>query len=278
MPFHFEGEDRLQCSKLGLRELRNHADAVIVQENDRLLELASQAEALASSFVAADTLLGVALRSMWRILAQPGVMSVNFSDLRRLIETSGGTCALGVGCGGGDKRVDEAIEELLQNPMLDRGAVLAKSASLLVNITAGAEISLQEVERVMNQIKALSQPEARIAMGVAVDPILADHLVITTLAAEQWVLPEVPVEESESEPGNTPDQGPSVSHGGGGGKRGSKPNEQRKRVQAKMSFKAGGKDRFDGVAPSLYEGQDLDVPTFVRKGIRLSRDRVPPSG
>lgn len=272
MPFHFEGEDRIQQARLGLRDLQLHSDAVIVQENDRLLESAGEADALVASFAAADVMLGVALRAMWRLLAKPGVMNLNFSDLRRLIEGSGGTCSLGYGTGAGPRRVEQAVEDLVQSPMLDHGAVLAKSSSLLVNITGGDALSLTEVQRVMNQVKALSRTDARVAMGVAVDPALAEHLVVTVLAAEKWEVPE---------PGPVPDQteseAPPAERGAGSARSGRATRKRgarrRQALQQEMAFDAANKDRFYGVERTLYEGQDLDAPTFIRRGIRLSVDR-----
>ncbi len=270
LPFSFEGEPRQQQARVGLRDLRLQADAVIVQPNDRLLETSSDAEALVESYAAADAMLGVGVRSMWKLLNEAGIMNLNFADVRSLIESSEGTCSFGYGAGVGSNRDEQALDDLVKSPLLDRGAQLAKSASMLVNIAGGSNTSLQKVERVMKQIKALARSDAHILMGVTIDHALQDHFAVTLLVSEKYVL----LEEDEHLP--LPDVEPVAAHAADSSDEAarvpsrsrSKRETKRRRLQDKMV--ESGKDRFKGVEPTLYQGQDLDVPTYVRKGVKLA--------
>lgn len=274
LPFSFEGEDRRRQAQLGLRDLRLHSDAVIVQPNDRLLESTSEAEALVAAFVAADAMVGVGVRALYKVLTEPGILNIGFSDLRQLIAGSGGTCTFGYAMGHGTDRADQAIRDLMTSPTLDRGAQIAKAGALMVNVCGGADVTLTEIQRIMDQIRSVATAGAHMLLGYSLDPALDGHLSVTVLVAESWVEDEPREQERDEEPASDSESTPAAEAEGlrseTSKSRGrSRADRKRRQVQAQM---ADAKDRFsvDGVAPSFHEGQDLDIPTFIRKNVKLS--------
>jgi cell division protein FtsZ len=263
-PFTFEGEQRCAQARAGLRELRHHTDALVVQANDRLLESTSEASALATAFNAADAMLGVGVRALWKLLNEPGIINVSFGDVRRVIECGEGTCSFGYGAGHGTRRGEQALEDLVRSPLLEKGAQLAKAGALLINITGGPDLTIHEVQQIMEQIRSLCRSDAHLLLGVAVDPLFEDRVAVTMLAAEQWV----PVAEPAR--GEREEHGPAVPATAPGRRRQlSKAAEKRRELQRRMGADAMARDRFRGVEPTLYHGQDLDIPTFIRKGVKL---------
>lgn len=269
LPFSFEGEERRHQAQLGLRDLRLIADAVVVQPNDRLLESTSEAEALVEAFAASDMMVGVGIRALWKVLTEPGVLNVSFEDLRQLIRCSGGTCAFGFATGHGEHRAEQAVQELMTSPLLDRGAQIAKAEALLVNLCGGRDVTMLEIQEVMDQVRSLAKEQVRLLLGYCLDPAMEGRLSITILAAESWAVAEAPPREQEAAAAPTAEasDGAAAPRPRGGGK--SRVDLKRREVQARM---ADTKDRFSvaGVAPSFHDGEDLDVPTFIRRNVKLS--------
>ena len=269
LPFSFEGEERRQQAQIGLRDLRLNADAVIVQPNDRLLESTSEAEALVAAFAAADVMVGVGIRAMWKVLTEPGVLNISFADLRHLIAGSGGTCAFGFATGHGERRAEQAVADLMTSPLLDRGAQIAKAEALVVNLCGGGDVTLAEIQGIMDQIQSLTKDHARLLLGYSFDPAMEGHLSITVLAAESWAGSEEEAELRPEQERSAAEQDGAGTAAPARGKPASRVDRKRREVQAKM---ADTKDRFSvaGVAPSFHDGQDLDIPTFIRKNVKLS--------
>ena len=267
LPFSFEGEQRLAEARLGLRELRMRCDAVVVLPNDRLLDDDSKAEALVESFSHSDHMIGMGARAMWKLLAEPSIMNIGFADVRRLIERTDGTCSFGYGAGRGPSRAEMAMEELLTSPLMEQGAQVAKCAGMVVNIIGGDDITLAELESIMAQLKTLARDSCEVVMGVHTEEALQDQIYITLLVAEEWLIPNADAEQQmgseQPELVFTAADGDTVVAKDTG-------RSRHRDMQKKLNLDPVGRGRFKDVEPTLYEGQDLDVPTFLRKGIKLS--------
>lgn len=262
LPFSFEGDGRRHYARAGLRDLRMPADAVVVQPNDRLLDITPSDEALVEAFSAADRMLATGVRALWRMLVKPGVINVTFADLSQLIEYAAGTCTFGFGEGQGPGSADAALRELLGNPLLEKGSQLTRAAALLVCITAGPELKLSDVQRIMGEINGLACAGVHTLLGVTLDEAWAERTAITVWAAEEWRLPEVETAEDLAE-GQGLAAAARTEHAG----------EKSSGVQGQLNLGDVDKGRFRDVEPTLYEGQDLDVPTFIRKGVKLALHR-----
>ena len=276
IPFSFEGDARQQLARRGIRDLGHYADAQVVLPNDRLLDMAGEEESARAAFAASDAILGTAVLSIWRLLTRPGLLNLNLADVRRLLEQSGGTCSLGYGSGTGSRKAYQALEDLLENPLLERGTQLTKASALLVSIVGGEDLTLGEIQRVTEGIRDVAPRHASYVVGAGIEPAARDTLTVTVLIAEQWVgapapaaAPGRPLEMGEPrEAGAQEEESLATSPRRGRSKRGDK----RRELQNRLSADSGSKDRFKDVAPTLHRGQDLDAPTFLRKGVKLTGD------
>ncbi len=269
LPFSFEGEQRQKQARLGLRDLRERSDALVVLPNDRLLEDENRAETFVQSFAQSDHMVGVGVRALWKLVTSPGLINVGFSDLRRIIEHTDGTCSFGYGAGEGPLRVEQAMQELLSNALTDRGAHLAKCSGMLVNILGGEDLRIAEVQGIMTQLKGLARDGCDIVMGVTTEKSMANEVYVTILSAEEWL----PAEEGETEAAPT-EAGEASAEGRTAGRRERKRRSRGPRIeQGRFDLEGRGKGRFKGVEPTLYRGQDLDVPTFIRKNIKISIEK-----
>jgi cell division protein FtsZ len=188
-----------------------------------------------------------------------------------MITHSGGVCVMGYGEGRGTHRVDEAVQMVRNNPVLGRDDVLRKAGGLLVGITGGPRLSLSEVEQIMSAVTEVSHPDVHLFMGAAVNDAWDDRVGIAVLAAEAWVDEAERAaddEEAEGEQagagGGGASESPRAAHAGGKRKR-------RKSVQTSLSIGPSGRGRFNDVEPTIVQGEDLDAPTFLRRGVKLVR-------
>jgi cell division protein FtsZ len=270
LPFQFEGPERREAARLALRELRLHSDVVLVLPNDRLLEsTVAKWMPMEATFAASDATIGVMVRSMWKLLSRPGLLNLNISDIRRMVEKSAGTCSFGYGAGHGESKATQAVRDLMQSPLLEQGIQLAKSSSVLVNIIGGNALTLQDIQKVMDGIREIVPSDAHLVVGAACDSTMGDSLAVTVLTAEQWIDDHLlePIRGApDSDDGRTDPraglQGPPRIR--------SKEEEKRRMLQQKLSPESTTQERFKGAQPSRYRGEDMDIPTFIRRGVKLA--------
>ena len=258
MPFPFEGDRRRRQAEEGLRALQHAADAVVCMPNQRLLELVDPAKTgLEEAFRHSDLMVGEGVHGLWRLLAQTGVINIDLADIRQLAERSGGTCAFAHVEAEGPARTSIVLKRLLDSPLLDKGRLLAESAGLLVNITGGPDLTLADVQGLMGQISSQGRPGAHRFMGAIIEPTYRNRIALTVLASENWLearrRPRAATEAGDTRAGNV---APS--------------SDTRPAEQGTLDLETVDKGRFRDVDPTYFAGQDLDIPTFVRRGVRLS--------
>jgi cell division protein FtsZ len=269
LPFDFEGERKQQQADESLRALRLVADVVVVLPNSSLPEMVGEDTSLLDAFAKADAMIGLSIRSIWRLLSQAGIINLDFADLRQLVESSHGACRFGYGEGTGPNKVTEAMAAVLKSPTLEKGRALSESPALLVNLVGGADMALLDVRRVMSLVKDHAAADARLLMGATVEEGWRDRLAVIVLAAESGHEPAMMPEPVEPTPakatrnGLPPKVEPVVA-----------PQPETRVVQETLKFEAADKgSRFKNVEPTILDGEDLDLPTFIRRGIKLSFDR-----
>ena len=255
LPFDFEGSQRRERALEGLAALRQVADAVVALPNQRLFDLIPDKTSLLSALQIVDKTMADYVRSLWRLLSQSGVMNLDFADIRNLVLNSGGTCALAWAESEGSHKVRDLLGRILRDPLFDGGQVIAKAPAILIGITGGPDMTLVEVRDVMEGFKGVLQPGAHIIMGAAVDWDWQDRMALTVLAAERYT-------------------GKDSVEGGGkaeaeGAEAAAKPLRKKRGDVDSCDNTPTGKGRFKDVEPTLYAGEDLDIPSFVRKGIKL---------
>ncbi len=272
LPFDFEGERRKKQAEEGLRALRLSADVVICVPNKLLLEFNAGQASLAEAFGKVDAMLGVGMRSLWKLLAQAGIINLDFADLRQLVEHSGGSCSFAYAEGTGLDKASSVVNSLLRSPLLNRGDVLTQAEAILVSIVGGHDLTLVDVQKIMAHLTTLTRPGVRVFMGASVDPEWQNRLALTVLAAESWQEGKVP----DASPGRLEAPAATATEPGvGPGKTlaGVKASVPIRAIQESLKFETDDKGKFKNTEPTLYEGEDLDIPTYVRRGIKLSFER-----
>ena len=189
LPFSVEGAVRMENAEAGLARLRDVCDTVIVIPNDKLLEVAPRLP-LHAAFKVADELLMRSIRGITEMITKPGLVNLDFADLKTIMK-KGGVAMIGLGESDGDDRATEAVMEALNSPLLDIDITDASGA--LVNVVGGQDMTLQEAERVVEEIYGRINPDARIIWGTSVNPALDRAirvmLVITGVKSKQILGP-----------------------------------------------------------------------------------------
>lgn len=268
LPFFFEGPQRRKQAEKGLKALRAHADAVVVFPNQRMIDLFGATVPATEAFETAGHMTGEALRTLARVLEGRGLIRLNVADLRAMVRSSGGTLAMAAATGQGDERVSLAVNRLLEHPLLEHGNVLASAGEVLVGVMGGPDLRLSEAQEVMDRLSPRVHPQAEIRFGVDVRSDFSGKLALTVLAAETEVHAPPAEKEKAAEKTKKPSQRavPETPP-----KKRSAKSKRDRGVQGSLPLNGKGKGRFRDVEPTLYEGEDLDVPTFIRRGLPLRK-------
>jgi len=261
LPCDFEGPDKASTARKALDAFLNASDAVITVPNDRLFESVGSAD-LAGTFREADRTLGICVGSLIKMIHQPGQLNLDFADVQHIVRSSGGTCTIGFGEGSGKNRAESAVAALLESPLLEKGRVVDKAESLLVSIIGGADMTVKDVGKIMSSVSARVREGCRVSMGTVVDESWQDRVTITVLASDRRV-EERPAKVAE-EPVEYEKQAAKPA-------RRRRKKSQAAQAQTVLRLDTYGKGRFKDVEPTILDGQDLDIPTFVRQGIAVER-------
>ncbi len=299
-PFTFEGKRRSTQAAEALAQLSRHTSALLHFENDRMAELTSPRSGIEETFATADEMLAASVTALLEILRGGSPMPVSLSDVLTVL--GGGTPAslFGRGASTGDNRAHEALERAIKSPLLDRGRMLADSSAVIAHIAGPASLSFAEVAAVMRELTRHTADDARLFLGVTVLPDAAAPLSLTlfgnyaseaeargptpvpverTPAARPAPKPEPvaatpqpvsePLPEEESKPlfpepaaeeksalaARAPKEPAAAKP---------KPVPQTKVKQESLNFESVARGRFEKSEPTIVEGEDLDVPTFLR--------------
>lgn len=179
-PFGFEGRRRAIQAERGLEELRGCVDSVITIPNERLLKSITKAIPFADAFGLADGVLRQAVRGISDIVTLPGLINVDFSDVKTVMQGKG-VALMGTGMASGDNRAMEAVQRAISSPLLEEASIQGAKA-LLVNVTGSADVTLFEISEAMNLIHDSADPEANIIFGAVIDDRLTGAIKITVIA------------------------------------------------------------------------------------------------
>lgn len=179
-PFPFEGRKRMEIAMNGIRELGENVDSLITIPNEKLLTVLGKGAALLDAFKAANDVLFGAVQGIAELITRPGLINVDFADVRTVMSEMG-MAMMGSGRASGDGRAREAAEAAISSPLLEN-IDLAGARGLLVNVTAGMDISIGEFEEVGSTIKELAADDATVVVGAVVDPEMENELRVTIVA------------------------------------------------------------------------------------------------
>jgi cell division protein FtsZ len=179
-PFPFEGKKRMTHAEQGIEELSKHVDSLITIPNDKLLKVLGKGTSLLDAFKAANNVLLGAVQGIAELITLPGLINVDFADVRTVMSEMG-TAMMGTGIASGPDRAEEAAEAAISSPLLE-DVDLSGAKGILVNITAGLDISIEEFETVGNAVKAFASENATVVVGAVIDMEMSDELRVTVVA------------------------------------------------------------------------------------------------
>ncbi|WP_440892799.1 cell division protein FtsZ [Aeromonas dhakensis] len=179
-PFSFEGKKRMGFAAHGIEELSKNVDSLITIPNDKLLKVLGRGISLLDAFKAANDVLLGAVQGIAELITRPGLLNVDFADVRTVMREMG-TAMMGTGSASGDDRAEEAAEKAISSPLLE-DVDLAGARGILVNITAGMDMTIEEFETVGNAVKAFASENATVVVGTVIDPEMHDELRVTVVA------------------------------------------------------------------------------------------------
>lgn len=181
LPFHFEGEKRVNVGKKGLQELEKTLDALMVIPNDFLLKNSQEHPSLKEGFSRIDGILSQVIQALGSLLLSPGLVSLDFADIRTLLQNQG-RIQVAMGKASGKDAAQEAAKQAVSFPLLEKIS-LKKAKAILLNIRGGKDLGLSQVEAATVIIKENSSSQAEFVFGVSVDEAISDEVVVALVVA-----------------------------------------------------------------------------------------------
>ena len=179
-PFSFEGKVRMQIADQGVQDLAKIVDSLITIPNNKLLSVLGKNITLLNAFKAANNVLYGAVQGIADLITRPGLINVDFADVRTVMSEMG-MAMMGTGACSGENRARAAAESAIASPLLE-DVNLSGARGVLVNITAGLDMSIGEFEEVGDVVKSFTSPDATVVVGTVIDPELTDELRVTVVA------------------------------------------------------------------------------------------------
>jgi cell division protein FtsZ len=179
-PFPFEGSKRMQVAERGIAELGQYVDSLITIPNEKLLQVLGKGISLLDAFKSANNVLYNAVQGIAELITRPGLINVDFADVRTVMSEMG-VAMMGSGSSRGENRAREAAEQAIHSPLLE-DINLSGAKGILVNITAGLDMSIGEFDEVGNTVKEFACEDATVVVGTVIDPEMHDDLRVTVVA------------------------------------------------------------------------------------------------
>ena len=243
-PFDMEGRKRMTIAEQGITELGKYVDSLITIPNEKLLAVLGGETTLLDAFRSANEVLQGAVQGIAELITRPGLINVDFADVRTVMAEMG-MAMMGSGAASGEDRAREAAEAAVSSPLLE-DINIAGAKGILVNVTAGMDLSIGEFQEVGNTIKEFASDDATVVVGTVIDPDMTDRIRVTVVATglgHSLANAEAPVRivrraAAAAEPNY---------HGL------DKPTVQRKRAVG------------DGLNEAGLQEEMLDIPAFLRR-------------
>ena len=258
-PFTFEGKQRAKNADMGINELKQTVDTLVVIPNDRLLQVVSKGTSMLEAFRIADDVLRQGIQGISDLIAVPALINLDFADVKTIME-SGGMAHMGIGLGSGETKTVDAAKNAIASPLLE--TKIDGARSVLINITGGEDISIMEINEAANLIMEQADDDANIIFGAGVDPDLKDEVRITVIATgfEKTPFPTRDAKK-KARPQATPYGAAIPSYN---------PYENRTRVETP----AAETPAFDAPAPAAYDSEPVQY-SAARPAVQMPTSAVP---
>ncbi len=178
-PFAFEGKQRALAAEDGVRRLAEHVDSLITIPNNKLLSVLGKNISLINAFKAANNVLLGAVKGISDLITRPGLINVDFADVRTVMSEMG-MAMMGTGSASGEQRARQAAEAAIASPLLE-DVNFSGARGILVNITAGMDMSIGEFEEVGDVVKEFISDDATVVVGTVIDPDMSDEMRVTVI-------------------------------------------------------------------------------------------------
>jgi len=178
-PFSFEGKQRAVAAEEGMRRLAEHVDSLITIPNNKLLSVLGKNITLLNAFKAANNVLLGAVKGIADLITRPGLINVDFADVRTVMSEMG-MAMMGTGSSAGEQRARQAAEAAIASPLLE-DVNFSGAKGILVNITAGLDMSIGEFEEVGDVVKEFISDDATVVVGTVIDPDMTDEMRVTVI-------------------------------------------------------------------------------------------------
>jgi cell division protein FtsZ len=241
-PFHMEGAKRMRVAEQGIAELTRFVDSLITIPNEKLLSVLGPQTTLLDAFRAANEVLQGAVQGIAELITRPGLINVDFADVRTVMSEMG-MAMMGSGAATGQDRARLAAEAAISSPLLE-DINLAGAKGILVNVTAGADLSIGEYQEVGDTVKQFASEDATVKIGTVIDPEINDEIRVTVVATglgQAVAMAERPVVRRQT--------------------KGREPNYLELQKPAVQRKRAVG----DGVTSNDTLEDLLDIPAFLRR-------------
>ncbi len=198
-PFPFEGKRRAQVAEEGIKRLSQHVDSLIIIPNEKLLTVLGKATSLLDSFKAANNILYSAVQGISELITRPGLINVDFADVSTVMQEMG-MAMMGTGRATGEDRARKAAQEAISSPLLE-DIDLSGARGILVNMTAGLDVTIGELEEMGDIIEEFASDDATVVVGSVIDPEMKDEIRVTVIATgvqrgyKRTAQQQVPVQE-----------------------------------------------------------------------------------
>ena len=178
-PFKFEGKKRTDHALAGLEELKKHVDTLVVIPNDRLRELIDKSTPMVEAFKEVDNVLRLGVQSISDLISVPGLVNLDFADVRAVMENRGGAL-IGIGVGFGDNRAIEAAKQAVASPLLE--TTIDGATDAIINITGGNSLTLFEAEDAAEVVRNAANTDINTIFGAVINENLTDEVIVTVIA------------------------------------------------------------------------------------------------
>ncbi|MGO4998738.1 cell division protein FtsZ [Oceanisphaera sp. W20_SRM_FM3] len=179
-PFGFEGKLRAKAADDGLKALSEHTDALLVLPNDYLLKVLGSKTPLLQAFTESSKVIQNAVKGLADIIGQTGLINIDFADVRTIMRQQG-KAVMGIGIGTGENKVQDATQQALNNPLLER-VELERARGVLLNVVASMDIGLDDFQKIGDQVAECVGEYATVVSGISLDPNLVDTIQVTMIA------------------------------------------------------------------------------------------------
>jgi len=271
LPFTIERASRAKVAKQGLEKLRQVSNAVIPLPNDLLVQVSDGNASLLDAFSRADAWIERGISSIWKMMSKTGLMNLDYSQLRQVFSNRAGKTLFGLGEGSGGKAASDAIEDLKLCPLLHTPEFSKKADHLLVNLIGGANLGIGETQLIMENVAEAFGKDANVVMGAVIDESMGDKVEICVIGTsdisdvsivrgrKRVLFPPKILETQKSTSVATSAESSKAVH------------EKRVKVQQdEFAFNEGEpRGEFEDTMGNIFEGQDLDTPTYLRRGVKV---------